>query len=152
VKETCGLFIIHNGRFLIAHPTNGGISTWSIPKGLKDEGETYEQAAIRETFEETNIDITRYPGERRYVGQAIYPTKRKVLHAFVQVLPQLPSEELKCHTFVNGEFPECDDYRWVTYDEGMLLLPHATRVLLVRIKDKLEASESPYSTTGSENE
>ncbi len=41
---------------LISHKDRRGRVVWSLPKGHVEEGETYEQAAVREVFEETGIE------------------------------------------------------------------------------------------------
>jgi 8-oxo-dGTP diphosphatase len=42
---------------------------WTFPKGKLDPGETFEQAALREVLEETNLhcDIVRFIGSTNYV-------------------------------------------------------------------------------------
>ena len=42
---------------------------WTFPKGKLDPGETFEQAALREVLEETNLhcDIVRFIGTTSYV-------------------------------------------------------------------------------------
>ena len=55
-----GVFLVReDGNILICHPTNHAPDFWSIPKGLVDDGEELLAAAIRETFEETNINLAR---------------------------------------------------------------------------------------------
>ena len=57
-------------QFLLVHRNR--YHDWSLPKGKLDRGETFEEAALREAFEETGIkcDI----GE--YLGAVTYPTQR----------------------------------------------------------------------------
>lgn len=59
MQESAGLLIIHNNKMLLVHPTNAPwYGTYSIPKGKLEKGETYIDAAIRETKEETGIKIS----------------------------------------------------------------------------------------------
>ena len=56
-----GMFIVREDhRILIGHPTNHAPNVWSIPKGKIETGETSLEGAIRETLEETNIDLSDY--------------------------------------------------------------------------------------------
>lgn len=56
IPKSCGIiYLLSNGKFLICHATNGRY--WSIPKGIKDKGESDIEAAIREMKEETGIII-----------------------------------------------------------------------------------------------
>lgn len=58
MKRTCGVFLIaRDRRILICHPTGHGRNTWSIPKGEKEEGDTDLKTALKELWEETNIDL-----------------------------------------------------------------------------------------------
>ena len=143
MKETCGMIIVCEGRFLVAHPTRSSWSSWSIPKGIREANETHEQAALRETFEETNLDLLRHPGARTFVGQALYPARNKTLFAFLQVLPEMPTETLVCNSFVSAGFPECDAFRWVTYDEGLLLLNKPAQILLNKVREVITGSAPP---------
>lgn len=49
---------------LLVHQRNKHKNLWSIPKGGADKGETFEQTARRELYEETNIkaDILEFLG------------------------------------------------------------------------------------------
>lgn len=62
---------------------------WSIPKGLSDDKETLEEAARRETFEETGCK----PLSLTYLGYCDYSKSRKRVHCFGGELPpdQQPS-------------------------------------------------------------
>lgn len=58
IKISAGLVIIHKSRILLVKP-NGIIKCkqFSIPKGELESGESFLDTAIRETKEETGLDI-----------------------------------------------------------------------------------------------
>ena len=58
-------------------------SAWSIPKGLPDAGETLEQAARRETIEETGVIAE----ELTELGYIDYTKSKKRVHAFYGKAP-----------------------------------------------------------------
>jgi len=59
-KTSAGLAIIYDNKILLAHPTNRRwYNSYGIPKGGVDKGETYLEAAIRETKEEVGITVPR---------------------------------------------------------------------------------------------
>ena len=70
---------------LLVHPSGGynRRAPWSIPKGLPDEGEELEQAARRETVEETGI----VAGELVPLGAVEYRKSRKTVVAFAGEAP-----------------------------------------------------------------
>lgn len=58
MDTTCGIYLINkNNQILLVHPNNAPKHKWSIPKGMMEDGETYTETALRETFEETNIKL-----------------------------------------------------------------------------------------------
>jgi len=46
--------VFHQGKFLLVRENYG---TWEHPGGLVMEGETFENASVRETFEETGLIV-----------------------------------------------------------------------------------------------
>lgn len=84
-EHASGIFILRkDGKLLICHPTNHAVDFYSIPKGKIESGETKIEAAIRETFEETNIDLfgTKdfHVTQLESVG---YRSGKKTLHPFL---------------------------------------------------------------------
>ncbi len=134
-----GIFIVRkDNMLLVCHPTNHAVDFWSIPKGKVEEGETMLEAAIRETYEETNIDLTSI-SESHYNLHELEPVdyghKKKIIHPFLLLEvtnSRFPWDniEIKCNSNVpadRGGFPEMDAYKWVSLEHAKLIL-HATQV------------------------
>ncbi len=66
------VFRVREGALEFAAIRPRGRSVWALPKGHVDEGETPEQAAVREVAEETGLQVRPVAplGEVRYVYQA----------------------------------------------------------------------------------
>ncbi len=65
---TVAAMVERNGRFLLIEEEINGESVINQPAGHWEDGETFAQAAVRETFEETgwNIEITGLVGIYEY--------------------------------------------------------------------------------------
>jgi ADP-ribose pyrophosphatase YjhB (NUDIX family) len=59
-RVAAGITLIYNNKILLVHPTNSSWkkATCGIPKGGIEPGEDPMEAAIRELYEETGIEIT----------------------------------------------------------------------------------------------
>ena len=65
IRVGIGVLILQNGRILLGHriqnaADTGGIyepDSWCLPGGKQEYGETILEGAVRETKEETNLDI-----------------------------------------------------------------------------------------------
>jgi predicted NUDIX family NTP pyrophosphohydrolase len=74
---------------------------WSIPKGEPDDGEELEDAARRETSEETGVTA----GELFSLGEVVYQKTRKRIYCFAgpaptDAQPLCASWEIDCAEFV----------------------------------------------------
>ncbi len=58
VKVGIGVILFRNGKVLIGKRKNSHAPYYSIPGGHLEEGESFEDAAIREIYEETRIRIS----------------------------------------------------------------------------------------------
>jgi 8-oxo-dGTP pyrophosphatase MutT (NUDIX family) len=150
-----GIFIIRrDNRVLICHPTNHKDTLWSIPKGKVEEGEGLIDAALRETFEETNLDLkTKIAVSSFHVHNleaVTYGHKKKMIHPFVYIEHSFSEMdwnalEIKCNSNVpldRGGFPEMDEYKWVSIDEARKLL-HETQVACLDDINKLLSYYEP---------
>ncbi len=136
--HAAGIFVIRKDyKVLICHPTNHSTDVWSIPKGKIEDGEDAMDAAMRETYEETNIDF--HHDDRLSVNKNFdifemdvvdYSHKRKDLKSFVfkEVKHsdiKWSEVEIKCNSNVpdeRGGFAEMDLYKWVTLENAKKLL------------------------------
>ena len=138
-----GVFLVNKDKkVLICHPTNHAPDFWSIPKGKVEKGEELIDGAIRETFEETNIDLKDFKLMAN-MSPLNYTHRKKVLYPFIcyedaNDFIGFDMFDLKCNSNVaedRGGFPEMDDYRWVTFTDAKKLLPS----LQASAIDKVEA-------------
>lgn len=89
MKESAGTLLWRRGKegleVLLVHPSGpyNRKAPWSLPKGVPDEGETLEEAARRETLEETGVG----PGNLVPLGHVDYTKSRKRIHGFAGEAP-----------------------------------------------------------------
>jgi len=129
---SCGIVAVAPAReLLLCHVT--GQRHWDLPKGGLHDGETPEEAALRETREETGLVFT--PPQLVDLGRFAY-TAKKDLHLFAAASARVDPLELCCEsTFVERgsgrRLPEMDGFGWFAIDRlGELCTPRMTAVLL----------------------
>jgi predicted NUDIX family NTP pyrophosphohydrolase len=114
---------------------SSGSPRWDIPKGVAEEGESFEQAARRELLEETGIDITGETlvdlGVHRYLSY-------KNLALFMWLTPVMPDlKDLKCSThFTNSHgvlIPEMDKFGHFPLNEAHLKVGKAMALVIQKI-------------------
>src|SRR6056297_341633 len=103
------LFIIENGRYVMLehHIKQKGIFVWGLPGGGIENGETPEETAHREAFEETGLRIRLMPKRfaRNFADSPVY--RRAITFVAVPeegtaVLGEEPEEEMKQHYAITG--------------------------------------------------
>ncbi len=119
-KTTCGVIIINEFNELLMGKSNGN-NFFDIPKGLKDEGETYLQAAIRECKEETNLSFN----SEELIDLGLFPyNKEKNIYLFFIKLnkEKINMNNLKCNSYYEHYYskkmlPEIDYFNWINCNE-----------------------------------
>lgn len=83
IQVSAGLAIVCDGKLLLGRPTGCNKSAcYSIPKGHVEKNETLIDAAIRETYEEVGLRVSK---EQITNGPHTYKFKngKKILHFFI---------------------------------------------------------------------
>ena len=133
------VFLVHPGGPFWAKKDAG---VWSIPKGEFDESEEPQEAARREFFEETGVQVT---GEFFFLGSLRQPGG-KLVHAWaiqVDIDPTLInsntfSMEWPPKSGQHKEFPEADRAGWFTRDEAMQKILRGQQGFVTRLLEMLQ--------------
>ena len=111
---------------------------WALPKGTPDSGETLEETALRETREETGLEVAIEGtiSSIRYYFVRGSTRFHKTVHFF---LMRPIGGALELHD------QEFDEVRWATIPEALALLTHATERSIVEraqtLIDGVDAAE-----------
>ncbi len=135
---TAGIFFINkDNKLLVAHPTNHSAKFWSIPKGKIDGNETTIEAAVRETWEETNVILDLNTLKYYELDIIKYKSKKKKLKPFVvlEIENNIDSDKfnLKCNSTIpkenkwNGGLQEMDGWKFISISEASKCL-HETQI------------------------
>jgi 8-oxo-dGTP diphosphatase len=119
VVRAAGGIVVRDGKVLLVHRAK--YDDWTFPKGKLEDGETWEQAAVREVEEESGL--------RCEAGAEVGRTHYLVLQGRKEVRYYRMSSDGEARAR-----NEVDEVRWAPLDEARELLTHARdRELLDRL-------------------
>jgi len=117
---SAGGVVVHDGRCIVIVPTRraaDGSRVLALPKGHPDEGESPEQAALREVREEAGVECT----VREHLGDVRYWYQRKgrrIAKVVAFFLLDYVSGDPADHD------DEVEDARWVSLQEAIETLSY----------------------------
>lgn len=124
---TCALIVLTpSKRILLVHPTFGRrVGGWSIPKGIADEGEDLVEAALRELWEETSLDLRDKKAEVIPLGRFPYVKHKDIFYAYYRSPVEIETINLICESCFDHRgtpLPEVDDFTTVLFDDALTFL------------------------------
>lgn len=107
-EKSAGCIIIENEKILLVKQTSGN---WGFPKGHLEKGESETEAAIRETKEETNLDVTILDENKRYSIE--YDTNKGTHKEAVYFLAKKTSNN------ITRQESEITEIKWFNFEEAI---------------------------------
>jgi 8-oxo-dGTP pyrophosphatase MutT (NUDIX family) len=131
-----------DGRLQIVLAHRRVPALWALPKGTPDSGETIEETALRETREETGleVEVERPLSAIRYFFVRGSTRFHKTVHFF---LMRATGGATDAHDH------EFDEVRWMDLPEALAVMTHATErsvveeaAAVIRDEDRLASTEA----------
>jgi 8-oxo-dGTP pyrophosphatase MutT (NUDIX family) len=147
MENKAGIYLVNNeGKVLMGKPSGHNDTFWSIPKGKMEEGETAWQTAMRETQEESNVDLKDIELDKIYeLPKVKYTSGKKCIYPFVILECENDMDfsklDIKCNAIVpadakwNAGKPEFDEFKWGTFDEAEKMLHSSQQGSIKLVRD-----------------
>lgn len=131
IDTTCGIFLFHGNELLICHPTGASMGSWSIPKGVNEDGEQKLDTALREFSEETGVNVSDYASSIIPIGERDYRTKKKRICGFIAFCDKDKPESFICSSLTPGGKPEVNFTVWSNVTLAIKIIHEAQSKLLL---------------------
>lgn len=105
-EKSCGTIIIENNKVLLIQQTD---NAWGFPKGHVENNETEQETAIRETKEETNLDVEIISNKKYIIN---YKINNEIDKEVVFFLAKKTSDKIK------KQDEEIKNIKWVDLNQA----------------------------------
>jgi len=104
---SCGGVVIFRGKILVLYKNyKNKYEGWVLPKGTVEEGESYEETALREVKEETGVQasIVKYIGKSQYSFNVPQDTVEKDVHWYLMMADSYYSKPQREEYFLDSGY------------------------------------------------
>ena len=113
-EKSAGCIVFHKSeagyvRFLVVRDVAHG--NWGFPKGHLEQGETEQEAALRETKEEVGLEVELIDGFRKEIEYTMANGKKKTAVYFLAKANTTDIDYSECN--------EIDNHAWLTPYEAL---------------------------------
>ena len=126
---SCGGVVIYRGKILTLYKSyKNKYEGWVLPKGTVEEGEEFQDTAIREVREETGVQasIVKYIGKCKYTFSIPEDTVEKEVHWFLMMANSYYSKPQREEYFVDsGYYKLHKDYHLLKFSNERQILEMA---------------------------
>lgn len=113
-KLSCGVVVTRRSADGWATLMLRAFRNWDFPKGIREDGETSLQAALREVAEETGIADLSFDWGERHIETGPY-SKGKIARYY---LARTETADVVMGMSPHTGEPEHHEWRWVSFDEA----------------------------------
>lgn len=104
---SCGGVVIHRGKILTLYKSyKNRYEGWVLPKGTVEEGESFQQTALREVMEEADVraSIIKYVGSSQYNFSIPEDLVTKEVHWYLMTADSYHSRPQKEEFFMDSGY------------------------------------------------
>jgi len=105
--KSCGGVVIFRGKILLLYKNyKSRYEGWVLPKGTVEEGEEFQNTAIREVFEETGVNaaIIKYIGKSQYSFSVQDDIVEKEVHWYLMMADSYYSKPQREEYFIDSGY------------------------------------------------
>lgn len=128
-------------EFFVGHP--GGYwwknkNYWAFLKGNVENGENWQETALREFKEESGLSMEDYESQMLIPLGTVLQNPSKTAIAFALHYPDIDPDKCFSNLIEDNVTPEIDEYRWVSYNDIKNITHKTHMVFYEKIKNMLD--------------